>query len=134
VPPKTLDSKMTVKGAYILAEAAAGVTLSLGLIPDYDADASAVRTFTVSLAASGTETRVIREIDGAETAEVRALQVSIGDAAAVASQWSVDAVQLLVSVEASSPLTPQALRARPATVAAATTLRGVLARTGDSFV
>lgn len=97
IPPKTLDGFMTVQDVTVEADAAAGVTLSVSLVRDHGAE---TRTFSTSLAADGTETRVIRRVEGAATAGARAVAVTLGDASAVASQWNLLRAQLRVLPEA----------------------------------
>ncbi|HEX5010212.1 MAG TPA: hypothetical protein VFY71_07410, partial [Planctomycetota bacterium] len=94
LPPlvKPCDGTVEVVEASVFADAASGVSVSVGLIPDYDS--TKTRTASVSIAAAGSEARVMRRVDGAQMGEARAMQVSIGDASAVASQWTLHALQV----------------------------------------
>jgi hypothetical protein len=97
LPQKELDSTLTVQGAHVIASAQAGVVLTLGIVRDYGAE---TRTFTcAALTAAGTETIVIRRFDAAETANARALHLTIGDGAAAATQWALHALQMRVMEE-----------------------------------
>ena len=95
--PKALDRLVTVKGASVQADVATGVTLGLSLIKNFG---GLQRDFTVSLTADGAETIVDKKVPISEIANATNVQVQIGDAAAVASQWNLHAVQLRVAEEA----------------------------------
>jgi hypothetical protein len=62
-------------------------------------DHACIETGSVSMAASGTETRALRQVEGVELGDdIYAAALSIGDASATASvQWTIDA--LIVPVE-----------------------------------
>lgn len=87
-----IGAATTIAGAFLRAAAASGVTIQLGLIPDFDT--TRTRTFTVSIAAAGSESRVTAALTDAELADVRAVQFTLGDAAAVSNNWILDALSL----------------------------------------
>jgi hypothetical protein len=92
--PQLLGSFQSVAAAHIFADVAAGVTLSLTITPDYDS--AQARTSTISLAASGSESRVIRGVDVVEVGKAKVIQATVGDASAIANQWAVHALGVRV--------------------------------------
>lgn len=84
--------RIAVGDAQILAPAAAGVTLTATVTPDFGA--SGTMTGTALLTATGSETRVTRPFVGSALAGAEFLQLTIGDAAAISNAWSFDRVVL----------------------------------------
>jgi hypothetical protein len=95
---KHVAGRLTVTEGALFADAASGVSVSVGLIPDYDT--ARTRTASVSLTAEGSGTRILKRIDGCQYAGAKAMQATVGDAAAVASQWTVHALELRLRLEA----------------------------------
>ena len=91
VPIENVGNEFTVSEPWIVAKATAGVSLQLTLDRDFGLDATA--TDTVSIAASGTETRVTKRFTGGVSSDIGAIQIQVGDAAAGSiSQWALDAI------------------------------------------
>lgn len=86
-----LGQYCTVGQGTLIAKAAVGVTITQTLIRDLGAE---TRNASVSLTPQATETRVQRVIDAGAMTGAWAVQVQIGDAAAIASAWTLDAVTL----------------------------------------
>lgn len=88
--PANINQRLRIQKAYMQASAHNGVTLTLSLIKNFGAD---TRTDTELLTASGSETRVMRQFDNAQDAEVKAMQFKIGEAAAANNAlWTVDEI------------------------------------------
>ncbi|GAC1662959.1 MAG: hypothetical protein PVS2B1_21910 [Candidatus Dormibacteraceae bacterium] len=79
-----------VSDLLLTAPVATGVTITATVTPVFGA--SPVKTGTASLTASGSESRVIVELEDTELAGSEYLQITIGDAATAANQWSLDRV------------------------------------------
>jgi hypothetical protein len=77
-----------VGDTMLLAKAAAGITVTATVIPDFDAGLAKVAS--VDLTPAATESRVNRRIEDSALAQVTFLQYQLGDAAAVASGWTLD--------------------------------------------
>jgi hypothetical protein len=77
----------------LTAPVATGVTITGTATPDFGA--SPVKVGTALLTASGSESRVIVELEDTELAGAQYLQVTIGDGAAVANAWSLDRISLV---------------------------------------
>jgi hypothetical protein len=74
----------------IHAKALASTTVAVGLIADYGVE---TRTFTTSIAAAASETRVVRKLEDAALTEARVVQFDIGDhGSASAKHWQMDAL------------------------------------------
>ena len=76
---------------HLLAEAAANVTITQTITRDYGLE---TRTATVSLTAAGSETRVLSKIEGSELSQCGTIQIRLGDASALASAWTLDALSI----------------------------------------
>lgn len=76
----------------LVGEVASGVTITVTLFTD-NGLSSAV-TGTALLTASGSETRVQKKLEGMQTAGVYSYRLRIGDAAAVANQWTLDGITI----------------------------------------
>lgn len=92
IKPKSLDGFVTITGGTLAAEAAAGMSVSVRLIPDFDT--ARARTASASLTATGSEAHAVRVLDDCQLADARHIQVQIGDASADTDQWCVHAVEL----------------------------------------
>lgn len=80
--------------SVLLAKAATGVTITQTLDRNYGLE---TRTSTVSLTADGSESRVIKKFEASDLAQAAAVQVQLGDSAAVATaQWALDALEVPV--------------------------------------
>lgn len=75
--------------AILAAAVSTGVTIQITMDRDFGAE---TRTATVLLTADGTETRIIKQIDGSQFTEAKCIQFQIGDASAVDASWNLDAV------------------------------------------
>lgn len=80
---------------YLLAKAQAATSIQVTVEQDFGRITA--RSATVSIAAAGSETRVIKKLEGLETAGASMVQLTIGDASAVASAWTLDAVAIPIT-------------------------------------
>jgi hypothetical protein len=96
LPGKEPDSTLSVNTAHVVADATSGITVQLSLVRDYGAE---TRAFTTLLTPVGTETIATKRFDSAELANARALQVTIGDASALASNWRLHALMFRITEE-----------------------------------
>lgn len=87
----SLLQKAGVMAGAIMAKASSGVTLTIKLISNYGL---LTKTATAPLTPVGSEERVIRDIDNLSISEVRTLQIELGDASAVDSDWELDMLSL----------------------------------------
>lgn len=92
----TLGLNIGIEQTTILAKAASGVTLTQTIDRDYGLE---TRTATVSLTAAGSESRVIKKIEGSDMSQAGAVQIQIGDASAVSNGWTIDALSIPVRLE-----------------------------------
>lgn len=76
-----------VKRSYLRAAAQSGVTIQQSLIRNTGDETA--RTSTVSLTAVGSQTNVLRKFEDAALQDADAVQVTLGDASAIASAWSL---------------------------------------------
>jgi hypothetical protein len=83
-----IDKQCQVFEPLVLG-AAGSATITVSLIRDYGEE---TRTATTSMAAGGSETRVLRQVEAGFTADAKAVKVRVGDGSAVASSWTLDAV------------------------------------------
>lgn len=88
--PWGLGRKGALAEEAVLAAEAGSATIQLTVIRD--AENAEPLTSTVSLAAGGTESRVIRQFDDSRAPDCKAIQFQIGDAAAVDASWNLDAL------------------------------------------
>lgn len=80
----------------LLARPSAGTTLTVTASRDYGVE---TRTATTPLTATGSETAVIRKLEGMDGAGLSAVQFTIGDAVATAATWTLDALVIPYDVE-----------------------------------
>ena len=73
----------------LVAEAESGTTLKVHAIADFGASSASK---TVSLSPQGTETRVVKKLEGLGLAGASIVQFKIGDPAASAQTWNLDAL------------------------------------------
>ena len=85
---------------FLVAQAAAGVTLTVTVDVDFGLE---TRSTTVALDAVGSETRVIKRLDGLDVASAHVVQFEIGDAAAIANAWTVERIYIPVKEEDTGP-------------------------------
>ena len=83
-----LHQNKTIGKAYLQAAAASGVTIRQTLIRNYGDETS--RTADALLTAAGSETRVLKKYEDADLTEWFAMQVRLGDSAAVSNNWTLD--------------------------------------------
>lgn len=77
----------------ILIGSAGSQSLAVSMVRDYGTDT--LGPSSVSMAAAGSEARVLRVVEAIEAADAGAIRVRVGDAAAVSNGWTLDAVTLL---------------------------------------
>lgn len=88
---KSLLQKFTVRAGMILAKAVASAQITVKCIRDFNLDSSSTRTVSdVSLAAEGTETDVIKTLDGLDGAEMRVAQFQFVDVTSPAARWELN--------------------------------------------
>lgn len=88
-PVNDLGTNFGVREPMLVAKPATATTIELKLIRDFGLENT---TSTVVLTAAGAETRVFKKFDGTAQSDIGVLQAQIGDSAAVASAWSLDAL------------------------------------------
>lgn len=71
----------------LIGKALAGSDVTVTIDRDFGSETRAV---AVSLAPAGTETRVVKKVEGSEMGEARVLQLTVGDASANTEVWTVD--------------------------------------------
>lgn len=91
----TLGMNHAISEGQLIGVVASGVSVSVTVQSDFGLDGTP--TASVSLEAAGSETRVQRRLEGLQTAGVGTYSLRIGDAAAIANHWTVDAVVLPVT-------------------------------------
>jgi hypothetical protein len=96
--PAGAGVRVTTNDAVAIAEAAANTTLQLAMVRDFSLE---TKTGTVSLAAEASETHIIRRVEGTAFGAMASLQMTIGDASAVAAAWTIDAVVVPVGAQES---------------------------------
>ena len=77
-----------VSESYLQASAQSGVTITETFIRNFVDETN--RTSTVLLTAAGSETRIFKKFEDAACADVKVLQVRLGDAAAANVTWTLD--------------------------------------------
>jgi hypothetical protein len=77
-----------ISEAYLQASAQTGVTITQTFIRNFGDETN--RTDTVLLTAAGSETRVIKKFEGSACADVKMLQVRLGDGSASTATWTLD--------------------------------------------
>lgn len=84
-----LGVNCSVGQSHLLAEAEAGSTITQTIVRDYGQE---TRYAQVDLTPTGSETRVMKQFEGSEMAGAGQVQFTLGDRAASASGWSLDAL------------------------------------------
>lgn len=92
--PLAIDGHRFGIGQSIVTAKAGSATLTQTIIRDYGVETV---TATVSLAASGSETRVVRKIEGSDMSQAKALQTQIGDGSAIDQTWTIDALAIPIT-------------------------------------
>jgi hypothetical protein len=87
--PGGIDHRVTIGTPYVLA-GADSMTLQVQVTQDYGLQAA--RTDTESFTPAGSETRLLKKVEGLEAADAGAIQIRVGDASANADDWVIDAV------------------------------------------
>jgi hypothetical protein len=83
-----MHQQKRLKEAYLQAIAGSSVTITQTLTRNFGDETA--RTSTVSLTAAGSETRIIRKFEAAALADMKNMQVQLGDAAAANVAWTLD--------------------------------------------
>ena len=91
----SLGNNHGVREGVLIGQVATGVTLTVTVRSDFGLEGTA--TGSALLTAAGSETRVQKRLDGLQTAGVGTFALRIGDSAAAANQWTVDAVLVNVT-------------------------------------
>jgi hypothetical protein len=84
-----IDHRVTMGNPLVLA-GADSMTLQVQVTQDYGLQTA--RTDTESFTPAGSETRLLKRVEGLEAADAGAIQVRVGDASANADDWVIDAV------------------------------------------
>jgi hypothetical protein len=84
-----------VAESYLQASAQSGVSIQQSFIRNFGDETN--RTSTVTLTATASETRVVRKFEASAAADVKMLQITLGDAAASTATWTLD--ELIVTGE-----------------------------------
>lgn len=93
---ETLHRRIGTREPHLLAMAQAATSVQVTVVRDFGIES---RAATVSLAPAASETRVLRKLEGLEMADAAFVQVTIGDASAVASAWTLDALAVPVKMQ-----------------------------------
>lgn len=91
-----LLSKFGVRAANLMAKASSGVSVNVTMIRNHGEE-TIVKT--ALLTAGGSETRVIKPLSEVNIANVTALQIELGDNAAINADWELDALALMMRQE-----------------------------------
>lgn len=83
-----LEHRCELGHPFVLGSAGS-YTLTLTFTDDYGTRS---RTATISMAATGSETRVLRTVEGIETVDAYAVKIRVGDGSAIANTWTLDAL------------------------------------------
>jgi hypothetical protein len=81
------DRDITLQEPYLRASAQSGVSIQQAFVRNFSDETS--RTSTVDLTPVGSQTAVLRKFEGASLVDGDAVQVTLGDASAVASAWTL---------------------------------------------
>lgn len=95
----TVGSHHAVREGVLIGEVASGVTITVSVISDFGLSASV--SATAVLTAAGSETRVQKRLEGLQTAGVGTFRLRIGDSAALAQLWTLDAALVNVTTQES---------------------------------
>lgn len=90
--PAGLGTNVSVTDPILVAEAASGVTITVTPISDFGL--ASTQAGTALLTAAGSETRVIKRVEGLQASGVGTIAYRIGDAAAADNAWTLDALQV----------------------------------------
>jgi hypothetical protein len=82
----------------LVARASSGTTITVSTVQDFGVE---TRRSQVSLSAEGSETSVVRKLEGMDGASCTVVQFTIGDEEASASAWTLDALVVPIHVEES---------------------------------
>lgn len=94
--PAGIGRRVLTHDAVLLAETSSGVTITLTVTRDFGAE---TKTATALLTASGSETRTLKRLEESGFGGLGAVQFTVGDSAAIANAWVLDALAV--------PVTPQ---------------------------
>lgn len=98
---KSILQRFKVIGGAVLAKAVASSQITMKVYRDFEAETTVTISDT-SLAAAGTETNVIKYLDGLKGAEMRVVQFEITDPTTVSAQWMVNGLSIRVESEQSA--------------------------------
>lgn len=85
--PAAGQARVRLGNPILIAKVATGATIQVQAIRDFGEE---TRSATTSLTGTVGQTRVIQKIEGLFSADDTAVQITVGDAAAVADLWQVD--------------------------------------------
>ena len=88
LPIAALGTKVGLGQSTLVAKVSSGVTITQTLTRDFGLES---RTSSVTLTASASETRVVKKFEGSDMAQADTIQLQIGDSAAAANAWTLDA-------------------------------------------
>lgn len=88
----TVGRNHAIRQGVLIGQVASGVTITVQPISDFGLDTTGA-VGTALLTAAASETRVQKRLDALQHAGVGTFRLRIGDAAAIANQWTIDAVQ-----------------------------------------
>lgn len=89
-----LLQKFAIRAATLMAKVSTGVTVQVTMNRNHGLES---QNFSFVLTADGAESRVIKENSEVKISSVKALQVTLGDAAAQNADWELDALGLSVT-------------------------------------
>ena len=95
---KSILQKFKVFGAALIAKAVASSQITVKCFRDFEAETTATVS-DVSLAAGGTETQVIKNLDDLEGAELQVAQFQFTDPTTVSAQWQLNMLTLREDIE-----------------------------------
>lgn len=97
LPPAGVASKLgAVREGFAIARSATAVSISVSATRDFG---EAIVSSTILLTPGATETRVIKDLQELQNADLTHAQITVGDLIAVSSQWTVDLVWVQVHEE-----------------------------------
>lgn len=86
---KSILNRFTAQGAYLVAKAVASSQITVKTYRDFEIETTSTISDT-SLAASGTETSVIKYLDQLKGAEMRVVQFEFTDPTTVSARWELN--------------------------------------------
>lgn len=98
---KSILQRFSVMAGAIIAKAVTSAQITMKVYRDFEAETTTTVSDT-SLAASGTETTVIKFLDNLKGAEMRVVQFELTDPTTVSAQWIIDGIVILESPGQSS--------------------------------